>query len=64
MPAESEAQITSKQGAPIRAGDAVRTPFRGGTHAGTVEKVVSSEREAEAEAEEEGVSKFAEGEFR
>lgn len=53
MPAEAKAKDLSKQGAPIHAGDAVSTPFRGGKHAGTVEKIVRSEREAEQEEEEE-----------
>lgn len=39
-------QITDKHGQPIRKGDHVYTPFRGGRHEGDVEQVVTTDEEA------------------
>lgn len=42
-------EIKDKNGQPIKEGEEVFTKIRGGTHTGTVEKVVTSQEEAEKE---------------
>jgi hypothetical protein len=42
-------EIKDKNGEPIKEGDEVSTKIRGGTHTGTVEKVVTTKEEAEQE---------------
>lgn len=41
--------IKDKSGEPIKKGEEVFTPIRGGTHTGTVEKIVTTKEEAEKE---------------
>lgn len=43
------ASIKDKNGEPIRRGDQVFTPIRGGKHEGTVEKIVTDEDDAAEE---------------
>ncbi|KAB5526308.1 hypothetical protein GE09DRAFT_365441 [Coniochaeta sp. 2T2.1] len=42
-------EIKDKNGEPIKEGDEVFTKIRGGTHTGTVEKIVTTKEEAEKE---------------
>lgn len=42
-------EIKDKNGQPIKEGEEVFTKIRGGTHTGTVEKVVTTQEEAEKE---------------
>jgi hypothetical protein len=42
-------EIKDKNGEPIKEGDKVFTKIRGGTHTGTVEKIVTTKEEAEKE---------------
>nr|XP_036582323.1 uncharacterized protein CTRU02_07889 [Colletotrichum truncatum]KAF6790983.1 hypothetical protein CTRU02_07889 [Colletotrichum truncatum] len=48
-PTTMPADISDKEGKPVKEGDEVFTPIRGGRHEGTVEKIVISEEEAESE---------------
>lgn len=41
--------IKDKNGQPIKVGEEVFTKIRGGTHTGTVEKIVTTKEEAEKE---------------
>jgi len=41
--------VKDKNGEPIKEGDGVFTKIRGGTHTGTVEKIVTTKEEAEKE---------------
>ncbi|OIW26418.1 hypothetical protein CONLIGDRAFT_683401 [Coniochaeta ligniaria NRRL 30616] len=41
--------VKDKNGEPIKEGDEVFTKIRGGTHTGTVEKIVTTKEEAEKE---------------
>ncbi|EEP78394.1 predicted protein [Uncinocarpus reesii 1704] len=42
-------QLKDKAGEPIHEGDPVETKIRGGTHTGTVDKIVTSQEEAQEE---------------
>ncbi|KAM7198740.1 hypothetical protein V8F20_006055 [Naviculisporaceae sp. PSN 640] len=42
-------QVLDKQGVPIKEGDEVFTPFRGGKHEGKVDKIILNEEDAHKE---------------
>lgn len=42
-------QIKDKNGQPIKEGDTVYTPFRGGKHEGEVDKIATTKEEADEE---------------